>query len=215
MYGLKQAAVLAYKNLINNLAPYGYEPIDHTDSYWRHTSKPTKFCLCVDDFGIKYFSKADIQNLISALQQNYKISTDFEGKNYCGLTLDWFYDDGYVDISMPGYVTKALAKFQYTPSTLQYSPHECTRPAFGAKIQYATDPDTSQRVSPKETQRVQSIAGTFLYYSRAIDPTMIVALNEIASVQSKPTQKTIKNATDSWIMLPLTPTSSCASSKLT
>lgn len=36
MYGLKQAAVLAYKNLIKNLTPFGYEPIPHTDSYWRH-----------------------------------------------------------------------------------------------------------------------------------------------------------------------------------
>ena len=26
MYGLKQAAVLAYKNLIKNLAPFGYAP---------------------------------------------------------------------------------------------------------------------------------------------------------------------------------------------
>ena len=36
MYGLKQAAVLAYENLIKNLKPFGYEPIPHTDSFWRH-----------------------------------------------------------------------------------------------------------------------------------------------------------------------------------
>ena len=192
MYGLKQAAVLAYQNLITKLAPFGYEPIPHTDSFWRHKSRPTKFCLCVDDFGVKYFHKQDIQHLITALQQNYKISTDFEGRNYCGLTLDWFYDDGFVDVSMPGYVPRALEKFQHNAKTPQYSPHPCHRPAFGSKVQYAPDPDTTDLASPKEKQRVQSIAGTFLYYSRAIDPTMLVALNEIASVQSKPTRQTLQ-----------------------
>ena len=58
MYGLKQAAVLAYKNLIKNLAPFGYASIPNTDSYWGHTTNPAKFCLCVDDFGIKYFTKS-------------------------------------------------------------------------------------------------------------------------------------------------------------
>ncbi len=162
MYGLKQAAVLAYQNLINKLAPFGYEPIPHTDSFWRHKSRPTKFCLCVDDFGVKYFHKQDIQHLITALQQNYKISTDFEGTNYCGLTLDWFYDDGFVDVSMPGYVPRALEKFQHKAKTPQYSPHPCHRPAYGSKVQYAPDPDTTDLASPKEKQRVQSIAGTFL-----------------------------------------------------
>ena len=44
----------------------------------------------------------------------------------------------------------------------------------------------------KETKHVQLVTGTFLYYSCAINPTMIVALNDIAVVQSKPTQKTLQ-----------------------
>ena len=47
MYGLKQAAVLAYQHLIDNLQKDGYTPIEHTDSYWRHATLPTVFCLCV------------------------------------------------------------------------------------------------------------------------------------------------------------------------
>ena len=93
---------------------------------------------------------------------------------------------------MPNYVKKALEKFTYVPTTPQSSPHECTKPNFGSKIQFAQLPDTTTPTDKKETQRVQSVAGTFLYYSRAIDPTMIVALNDIASVQAKPTKNTIK-----------------------
>ena len=192
MYGLKQAAVLAYENLIKNLKPFGYEPIPHTDSYWRHKTYPTKFCLCVDDFGIKYFTKTELNHLIKSLQYNYKISTDFSGRNYYGLTIEWDYIREFVDVSMPDYIPKALTKFQYKPNVPQFSPHPYNRPNFGAKIQYPSPPDESRAATPKETKHVQSIAGTFLYYCRAIDPTMIVALNDIAAVQSKPTADTLK-----------------------
>ena len=40
---------------------------------------------------------------------------------------------------------------------------------------------------------MQIIAGTFLYITRAIDPTMLVALNDIGSKQASPTTDTIQN----------------------
>ena len=53
MYGLKQATILAYDNLEKNLAQYGYRPIVGTTGMWEHDTRPTKLCVCVDDFGIK------------------------------------------------------------------------------------------------------------------------------------------------------------------
>ncbi|MBJ7369555.1 MAG: Ty1/Copia family ribonuclease HI, partial [Ilumatobacteraceae bacterium] len=38
---------------------------------------------------------------------------------------------------------------------------------------------------------VQAVTGTLLYYSRAVDPTMLVALNAIATQQAAPTQRTM------------------------
>ena len=52
MYGLKQAAKLARDQLIKTLAPFGYHPTQHSPNIWQHTNRKTKFCLCVDDFGI-------------------------------------------------------------------------------------------------------------------------------------------------------------------
>ena len=49
MYGLKQAAVLAYQQLVKNLGQHGYYPADMTNGIWRHVSRRTRFCLCVDD----------------------------------------------------------------------------------------------------------------------------------------------------------------------
>ena len=89
MYGLKQAAILAYKQLVKNLKQDGYEPAEGTTGLWHHTSRPTKFALCVDDFGVKYFSKNDAKHLIKTLKKNYKISEDWTGKNYCGFNINW------------------------------------------------------------------------------------------------------------------------------
>ena len=35
MHGLKQAAILAYEQLVENLTPYGYHPIPHTN-FWKY-----------------------------------------------------------------------------------------------------------------------------------------------------------------------------------
>ena len=50
------------------------------------------------------------------------------------MTLNWNYDDGYVDIPMPRYVEKSLQRLQYKPQkTHQYSPHSHTPFKFGVK----------------------------------------------------------------------------------
>ena len=57
--------------------------------------------------------------------------------------------------------------------------------------QYATTPDQSPLLPTSQIKHVQSITGSFLYYARALDSTMLPALNEIASSQSKPTLNTL------------------------
>ena len=153
------------------------------------------FCLCVDDFGVKYFHKEDVEYLLQSLAKHYDLSTDWSGKNFCGLTLDWHYDQNFVDISMPKYIDKVLHKFQHNPPTKpQYSPYE-TMPYIPMKRgdrQYAAKPDTSSPLLPKDITTVQSIVGSLLYYARAIDNTLLPALNSIAAQQSKPTENTMK-----------------------
>jgi hypothetical protein len=190
MYGLKEASVLAYDQLRAHLAPYGYAPVRFTPGLWKHNKLRTTFTLAVDDFGIKYFDKADLDHLFKALETKYVLTKDLTGSSYLGLTLAWNYDDGYVDISMPQYVTKALAKFRHQPPRVpQHSPHPWTAPAYGQKVQFATS-DESPLLDAKATQQIQAIAGTFLYYARAVDSTILVALNEISNQQAKPTMLT-------------------------
>ena len=70
MYGLKQAAILAYKQLVLALQPHGYFPEPHTVGLWAHKTLKTKFCLCLDDFGVKYFSTHEANHLLDALKQH-------------------------------------------------------------------------------------------------------------------------------------------------
>ena len=76
----------------------------NTPNVWIHNTRPTKFCLCVDDFGVTYFTEADEDHLIQSLCTTYTITTDNTGSNFCGLCLDWDYTKRRVDIYMPRYI---------------------------------------------------------------------------------------------------------------
>jgi hypothetical protein len=73
-----------------------------TPGLWHHKTKRTTFVLCIDDFRVKCFSKDNAQHIINAIKANYDLTIDWSGKLYCGLDLDWHYDEGFVDISMNG-----------------------------------------------------------------------------------------------------------------
>ena len=141
----------------------------------------------------KNFNQDDIYRLLDALRTHYTISEDPIGSHYCGLQIDCNYDKQYVGISMPGYIAKSLHKFQHpTPKKPQYAPHAWLAPTYGQKVQYALPQDTLPVLDGKGTKRVQSITSTFQYYTKGIDPTIIVGVNKLASQQSAPTQETVK-----------------------
>ena len=96
IYGLPQAAILAYEQLCSHLAEAGYHPIIGTNGMFKHETRATIFCLCVDDFGIKYFSKANAEHLINHIGKKYKFTTDWEGRNFCGLQYHWDYNKRFV-----------------------------------------------------------------------------------------------------------------------
>ena len=121
--------------------------------------------------------------------EHYKISEDCDGKLYCGLKLEWDYYKRGVLVSMPNYVTKALHKFQHPdPKRAQYVPHQWTRPNYEATKQLATPLDTSPTILEERKRRIQKIIGTFLYYARAVDCTMLPVLNTLSEQQSSPTK---------------------------
>jgi hypothetical protein len=191
MYGLKQTGLIANVCLTAHFAKYGYTPTPSTPGLWCHESRNVSFCLVDNNFGVKYVGKHNADHLVKALQDLYTISTNWKGELYCGLTMKWNYPQQYVDISMPGYVPAALHKFRHdTPTSREDAPHKWNRPAYGAKIQYAPNFDSSTPLNKSQVTRLQQVIGMLLYYSIAVDPTVLAALGTIAAAQSNATNHT-------------------------
>ncbi len=193
MYGLPQAGIIAQELLEKRLHIAGYSQSKLTPGYWTHAWRPISFTLVVDDFGVKYINKDDVHHLLEILKKDYTCDTDWEGTRYLGLTLDWDYKNGNVHLSMPGYIAKALARFGHeNPAKPQHQPHQHTIPTYGATVQYAKPTDTSSPLSKDDKKYIQQVIGTLLYYGRAVDATILVALSSLASAQSTPTEDTMQ-----------------------
>jgi hypothetical protein len=190
MYGLKQSGLLANQLLQTRLAPFGYYPVRHTPGLWLHKTRPISFTLVVEDFAVKYAGKQHAEHLRNTLLRTYELTTDWTATVYSGLTLIWDYKNRTCNISMPGYVSNVLSKFQHdAPKHPQHTPSRYGTPLYGAKTQYATKDETPP-LTAQQCLTIQKVTGSVLYYARAVDPTVLMPLNDIAMEQTKATEKT-------------------------
>ena len=79
-------------------------------------------------------TKHDAWHLLSSLRTNYEYTIKWTGNTFWGLTMNWKYDKGYVDISMPKYIPHILGRFKHKKAEkLQYSPHQHVLIKFSSK----------------------------------------------------------------------------------
>ena len=192
IYGLPQAGLLAQQRLIKHLATHGYYQCAKTACLFRHETRDIAFTLIVDDFGIKHKGSGNLAHLLSALTELYEITVDEEGKKYSGITIDIDRRKRTVSLSMPGYIDKYLTRFGRMNSKGARSPSIYMPPKYGQKEQVA-DVDSSDKLSEEKKKKIQEELGVLLYYARAVDPTILQALNAISSEQATPTEKVQKN----------------------
>jgi hypothetical protein len=94
---------------------------------------------------------------------------------------------------MPGHVDAALHKFNHpVPQITENIPHRWNKPIYGATIQYAPTPNNAKLLLAPQITQIQQTIGTLLYYSLAVDPTMLIALGSIATEQAKATTNTAR-----------------------
>jgi hypothetical protein len=109
------------------------------------------------------------------------------------MNLDWDYTGRIVHVSMLDYVPEALARFQHKPPhTPQYQPYLHIKPTYGATAQYTKDVNTTPLLDKKGKKYIQEVIGTFLYYARCVNSTMLTALGSLATQQANPTTNTKK-----------------------
>ena len=194
IYGLPQAGKLANEYLWYKLLPHGYYEVSHTPGLWKHISRPIDFSLVVDDFGVKNFGEDQSRHLIDSLKEEFTISEYCKGVLYCRINLKWDYCKLTLYISMPEYIQKQLQKYKHQHSSKpQYSPYPTTLRKYGAASQEPKLQDTAPPANKEEITHIQQVLGRILYYTIAVDLTILVALSTIASKQAKATKTTLKN----------------------
>jgi hypothetical protein len=195
IYGLPQAGKLAQDRLIEHLAKHGYHQAPNTPCLFKHISNSVAFTLVVDDFGIKYTHDEDADHLLKALRELY-IMTEDRGltQKYVGITIKHDRRQRLMQLSMPGYIEKALQRFGKAKQRGAKSPLLYIPPTLGQAQQIAPEPtaDEATLVDAQTKTFVQEVTGVFLFYSRAVDPTMLTAVNKISMQSAKPTHATLK-----------------------
>jgi hypothetical protein len=103
MYALPQAGKLANFQLAQFLLLHNYLPCPVTPGLWMDTTSDLMFLLVVDDFGVRYTKRSDVEHLVTTLCTKYHLATDWTGSRYIGLMLMWDYEHCTIDLTiMPG-----------------------------------------------------------------------------------------------------------------
>ena len=92
MYGLPQAGLIANELLEKRLNKHGYRQSKLVPGLWKHDTRPIQFTLIVYIFGVKYVGEEHAQHLKNTLEEHYKLTCDWTGTRYIGITLDWDYN---------------------------------------------------------------------------------------------------------------------------
>ena len=64
--------------------------------------------MAVDNFGVKHVSKKHTMHLKVIIEENYTVTSEWDGKRYIVITFEWDYKQRQVHLSMPNYIVKSL-----------------------------------------------------------------------------------------------------------
>jgi hypothetical protein len=145
----------------------------------------------VDEFGVEYVGVEHLDYLLNLLKKFHGIQFNMAGNKLAGISIQWDYPGKCCRLSMPGYIDNLLLKFKHPrPPKPRLSPYACLPISYGAKSQLMPKSDTSTLLDNKRKLHIQEIIGSLLYYTRAADSKLLVALSAIAAQQSHATVAT-------------------------
>ncbi len=78
------------------------------------------------------------------------------------------------------------------PDKPQHCPYFPNPITYGKDNQAPTPTDESPLLDNAGKKCIQEVVGSFLYYALAVNPTILMALSDIATQQAAPTQNTKK-----------------------
>ena len=194
IYGLPQAGRVAQIRLNEHLAKHGYHQTKNTPCLYKHESRPTYFTLIVDDFLTITKSDEDRQHFLDTLKSLYDIKYDLEARKYIGITITQDKSKRWIKLSVPGYVAATLRRFGISPLKHRTdAPSPYTKPRYHDKRQQMATVDDTKPLGPKETKFIQEVVGVLGWYARAVDCTILCAVNKLASRQARPTEAVLSD----------------------
>ena len=100
---------------------------------------------------------------MSVLENNYKITIEWDDKQYIGIILDWDYRKQQVHLLMSGYVRKALIQFNHINKAKKWNtPFNSGPIKYGTKKQHAEQQSIVPLLDKKGIRFIQQVCG---YYS--------------------------------------------------
>ena len=198
IYGLPQSGLLAQKKLKAHLADHGYVESVHTPCHFKHATDLIEFVLIVDDIGISTHGDGPAERLFDVLRKRYPLKVDMTGSKFLGFKLEFNYSDilheRYCKLSMPGYVTAALKRFDIVLTHPVHAAEAVQPISYGSSEAQRITVDNSDPLDAAGLQRLQQITGTILYYARAVDAMLLTSIGRVGSRVSHPTKNALLQA---------------------
>ena len=111
---------------------------------------------------MKYVGKKRADHLVSVIKEHCDVTENWGGMLYLGLTFSWGYVQQRVHLSMLGYITNALKRFnREKPKKWQSQPHIHTPPNYGSKKQ-STIEELDEPMLGDEDKKYPVSAGNLL-----------------------------------------------------
>ena len=79
-YGLKQSGKIAHDDLVAHLEKFEYHKAPRTEGFFVHHTQNTSLTLVVNNFGIKYTNKQEVDHPIASVRAKYPFKADWEAK---------------------------------------------------------------------------------------------------------------------------------------
>eukprot|EP00804_Cyclotella_cryptica_P024923 CCRYP_011831-RA/>CCRYP_011831-RA protein AED:0.37 eAED:0.37 QI:0/0/0/1/1/1/2/0/402 len=200
--GTKIGSLETVKLLINSVlstATARFASFDISNFYLgTPLDRPEYDCIKLTDIPDEFIQEYGLQDFayngfiyFEVTKEHYTVTTDWTGTKFAGIDITWDYTKRTFRLTMDTYITTLLLKYNHPqPCIPQHAPHKHREIIYGAKEQLLPDKDTSPPLDTAGIKRIQGIVGSLLYYARAVDNKLLVALSTISSQQTAATQNT-------------------------
>ncbi len=199
VYGMYDAGTIAGRVLAETLTAADYYEVGLQSSMWRSKypgEEHVLFNVHTDD--MDFMGHPDLghkERFLKVLSDAGYVLTNTsfadDVQHFCGYQIVHDSKANTVMVSMPGYVDEMLVQFGMETVKIQDHPYRYTQPAFSAKQSPAKE-DESKLLSPAEIKELQQKLGKLQWYC-GLCYEIVTKVGKIASEQSKPTAKQLKD----------------------